>query len=127
MRRSFLFLILLFLSLPTMAQKAYEAVYYKGQTEFLSIRFTLGDGYLPACEIKTTELKTMKKSVFLPEVGAPDEHKQIKFYHFSAASKSFSDYFIIDGMEEVYDQAPAKLYGKYYFNGKVYPFTLTQK
>lgn len=123
----FLLLTGLLLSLPGYTQKAFEAVYYKGKTQNISVLFTLADGYTPGCEIKTTDLKTRKTSQFMPEVGVADEHKQLKFYHFSPSQKRFSDYFIIDGIEEVYDKVPRKLYGKYYFNGKAYPLVLIRK
>ncbi|WP_118975196.1 hypothetical protein [Taibaiella koreensis] len=127
MRRYLIAAAAFIFSLPTFAQKAYEAVYYRGKTQNIGVRFTLGAGYLPACEIETTDLKTHKTSTFLPEIGVPDEKKQMKFYHFSASQKAFSDYFIIDGIEEGYDEVPAKLYGRYYFNGKAYPLTLKRK
>lgn len=115
------------LVLPAMAQKAYDAVYYKGKTQNVSVLFTLADGYTAGCELQTTDLKTRKTSRFMPEEGVADEHKQLKFYHFSPSQKHFSDYFIIDGIEEVYDKVPGKLYGNYYFNGKAYSLVLTRK
>ena len=126
-RKKHFLVVLLILSLPvfTSAQKAYDAYYYKGSTQNISVSFTLADGYIAACELKTTDLTSKKTSSFLPETGAPDEMKRMKFYHYSTSGKKFTDYFIIDGMEEMYDSLPKIIYGKYYFNNSSYPLVLT--
>jgi hypothetical protein len=104
------------------AQKAYEAFEYRGKVQAFNIHFTLADGYLGACEIRATDVKTHKRSSFLPEYGYADEHKNLIFYRRNGGSKT--DYFIISGMEELFETPPAKIKGTYYIKDKAYPFIL---
>jgi hypothetical protein len=108
------------------SQKAFEAIHYSGTTQNIVVKFTFADGYIAGCEIKTKDIKTKKTSKFLPENGYPNDDKKMKFYHFSTSGKKFSDYFIIDGMEEFEEGTPAKFTGTYYFNGKAFNITLTK-
>ncbi len=114
----------MWLPLLAFSQKAYDAVDYLGKTADLTIRFTLGDGYIAACEIKTTDNNTKKTSRFLPEKGYPEEDKTMKFYHVSVTDRTFTDYFILKGIKEYYEQVPATISGVYYFAGREYPFVL---
>lgn len=104
------------------AQKAYEAVEYRGKVQALTIRFTLADGYLGACEIEATPSKTHKKISYLPENGYADEHKKLTFYRRNESSKT--DHFVINGMEELFETPPSKIKGVYYIKDKAYPFIL---
>lgn len=126
MTKKFIFILLIVFSLPIVAfsQKAYEAIYYSGKTQNITVKFTLADGYIAGCEIKTTDNKTKKTSKFLPETGYADDDKKMKFYHYSTSGKTFSDYFILEGIEEMYETTPTKIYGEYYFNGAVFKITL---
>ena len=104
------------------AQKAYDVVKYTGKVQALNINFTLANGYPGGCDIKTTEAKTHKTSSFLPENGYADENKKLTFYKRNGASKT--NYFVISGMEELFETPPANVKGVYYLNDKAYPFTL---
>jgi hypothetical protein len=118
--------IILILGLPrfVFSQKAYEAIYYSGKTENLIVNFTFGDGYIEACEIKTTDLNTKKTSLFLPDFDYEPDSMNMKFYHFSKSNKKFNDYFIIDGIKDVDEEIPAKFFATYYFRDKAYKLTL---
>lgn len=113
--------------LPVFAysQKAFEAVYYSGKTQNIEVKFTLADGYIEGCEIKTTDLKTKKTSRFLPDFDYANDDDVMKFYHYSRSGKTFSDYFLINGLYDYVD-APAIFSGTYYFKGKAYDLTLTK-
>jgi hypothetical protein len=128
MKKKLSLLLLSIFTLPVLAfsQKAYESIYYTGKTQNITVKFTLANGYIGACEVKTTDNKTKKSSKFLPENGYAGDDKKMKFYHYSATGKTFTDYFIIEGMEEVYESIPAKIYGNYYFNGTAYKITFTK-
>jgi hypothetical protein len=128
MKKKLSFLVLLLFALPilTFSQKAYEAIYYSGKTQNIIVKFTLADGYIAGCEIKTTDIKTKKSSKFLPENGSADNDKKMKFYHYSTSGKTFPDYFILEGIEESYASTPKTFYGQYFFNGTAYKITLTK-
>lgn len=126
MKRVILFTAILLLPVSTLAQKAYEAVYYSGATQNITATFKLADGYTPACEITTKDNATKKTTRFLPVSGTADDAGNLKFYHYSDSGKKFTDYFIINGIES-YDDTPSQFTGTYYFNGKSYPITLIAK
>jgi hypothetical protein len=109
------------------AQKAYSAVYYIGKIKNLTVRFMLADGYVAGCEINTTNATSKKRSVFLPQEGSPDENNQMKFYHYSTSGKTFTDYFIIDGLEEFFDVLPQSFTGTYYLNKQAYVIQLQKQ
>jgi hypothetical protein len=123
-----LYIILLAVIAPAFAysQKAYEAIKYHGIVNNVSLSFTLANGYLAGCKIITTDNKTHKTSQFLPENGYVEDDKTLKFYHRSASGKTFTDYFIMQGMEELLEDVPAKLQGTYHANGKTYRFVVKQ-
>lgn len=108
------------------SQKAYEAVKYHGSVNNLNLSFTLANGYLAGCKIITTDNKTHKTSQFLPENGYTEDDKSLKFYHKSVSTKNLTDYYIMQGMEELFDDAPSKLQGTYHANGKTYRFVVKQ-
>jgi len=129
MKKNLLFAILAIFTLPVLAysQKAYDAVVYTGKTQNITVTFTLANGYVEASQILTTDNKSKKRSKFLPAEGYPDDESRMKFYHFSSSGKSFTDYFILDGIEQSYEEPPAEIYGKYYFNGEEFELTLKKK
>lgn len=114
----------LFLCVLTFSQKAYEPIYYMGKVENIKVKFTLGNGYIAASEIKTTDIKTQKISKFLPENGYADDENKLKFYHFSSSKKAFTDYFIIDQLKEQYENIPLEFKATYFVKGKRYKVTL---
>jgi len=129
MKKKLLLVVAAVFILPVLAysQKAYDAVVYTGETQNITVKFTLANGYVQASEIRTTDNKSRKSSKFLTAEGYPDDESKMKFYHFSSSGKTFSDYFILDGIEESYDLPPAEIYGKYYFNGGEFELTLKKK
>jgi hypothetical protein len=106
------------------AQKAFEAINYTGKVQGLKLKFILADGYLGACQINATNIKTHKKTHFSPEMGSADEHKNLTFYKGNGTSKT--EYFVISGMEELFETPPEKIKGIYYLKEKPYPFILKQ-
>jgi hypothetical protein len=76
--------------------------------------------------VRLTNSKNKKRYFYRPEYQAPDEEKKIKFLHYNGV-KPTADYFIMEGMEDVYEgEAPHRLYGNYYTKGKVQRITITR-
>ncbi|UIR57006.1 hypothetical protein LZQ00_04120 [Sphingobacterium sp. SRCM116780] len=125
-KTTFIFLTIFAVPIFAFSQKAYNAIYYSGKIPRSTVKFTLADGYSAGCEIKTIDNKTKKISKFSPENGYADNNKKMKFYRYSTSGKTWSDYFIIEGIEEVYDTIPTKFYGEYYYNGTAYKIVLTK-
>jgi hypothetical protein len=121
-----LYILLLIVLVPAFAypQKAYTAVKYSGGVLNMAVNFTLADGYLAGCKITTTDNKTHKTVLYLPENGYADEHEILKFYPRSANGKTAINYFIIEGLQEQFEALPVQIHGKYYFNNKAYKFAL---
>jgi len=111
-------LFMLGISFNSMAQKAYDIVKYKGKTQNISVEFTLANGYLEASEIKTTDLKSKKTSKFSMDPSDARVGKDLRFMHISTSSKQFTDYFIIQNIEEGYTNPPKTIKGVYYFENK---------
>ena len=65
--------------------------------------------------------------MFLPETGTINDDKTLKFMHSSKAGKTFTDYFIIEDMEDGFEKAPANVSGTYFFNGTPYKITLKKR
>ena len=129
MIRKFIILVLVVMVLPQFAfsQKAFDAVYYSCKTADITIKFMYADGYIEGSEIKIKNSKTNKTSRFLPENGSPDITKQMKFYHATKSGKTFSDYFILKGIEDVAADLPTTISGVYYNRGKAFNFILTKQ
>ena len=115
------------LSVFAFAQKAYEAVYYRGVIQHKTLEFTLAHGYMAGCTLSVKDSKTKRKGLFLPEEGFADDHKEMKFYHFTASGKTLDDYFILEHMEDEYEKVPAKISGRYYYKSTTKPVTLWLK
>ena len=109
-----------------LSQKAYEAIYYRGTTQNITVKFILAYGYIEACEIQTTDRKTKRTSKYLPVNSNADNDRKMKFYHYSTSGKTFSDYFMLEDIEEYYQHVPATIHGNYYFNRTAYSITLTR-
>lgn len=91
----------------TSAQKAYKAVQYKASFDAHKFQLILGDGYLAASKIKMWA--DGKPAVFYPDTGMPDDKDQLIFH-----AKEHDDYFILNDMEEHYDDAPKIVVGRYW-------------
>lgn len=109
------------------SQKAYESVYYKGSTQNIKVTFNLADGYFGASEIVTRDKKTKKISKFIPEDGVALPNEKMKFIHYSVSGKTFTDYFILEGLGDAEQYLPEKIKGKYYFKGTGYLLVLLRK
>lgn len=121
--------IVLTLLLPSLAfaeAKAYDTVYYSGKTQNISIRLAYADGYINASRIITTDATTKKKSTFLPD-DKFDRADKLRFYHHTTSNKKFTDYFILEGIDEDSSPLPANIHGKYHFNGSAYDFVLKRE
>lgn len=112
------------------AQKAYDAIYYTGKTQNIKAKLTIGDGYIEASEIKTTDLTTKKTSTFLYNQTQDLDSEKMKLYHYSRY-KTFTDYFIIEGIDYSWQgfepgKIPDKVYGYYYCNSIAYKIIFTR-
>jgi hypothetical protein len=121
-------LIIVLLAIPVLAfsQKAFEAIYYRGSTENISVKFILANGYITASEIQTINRKTKRMTKFLPVSNYAGNNSKMKFYHYSPSGKKFSDYFILENIEEYSQHVPAKILGKYFLNRTAYNIILTK-
>lgn len=106
------------------SQKAYKAIYYRGTTQNIAVKFTLAHGYINASEIQITDRKTKRVLKFLPVTNNADNDRKIKFYHYSTSGKIFNDYFILEDIEEYDQHVAAKINGKYYTNKNAFSITL---
>ncbi len=119
--------LLLFIMNNAFAQKAFDAVYYTGKTQNISVQFMLANGYIGGSEIKTTDLKTKKTSKFLPNFDEEGNSDRMKFYHYSTSKTKFTDYFILNGIKDGYDENPSTIKGTYNFDGHAYDIILKVK
>lgn len=118
--------VLLFLTLHTFAQKAYDVEYYNGKMENLNIRFSLANGYISASEVKITNPKTKLSSTFLAESGAENPDYKMKFLP-DVKSKMYDTYFILYGIKDGYEVLPKEIHGIYYRNSKEYKVVLFKR
>lgn len=98
--------------------KAYEAINYHGKTNGRLVKFILANGYIGASTLKLSVPRQTKSISFEPETGVPDEHNQLKFI---AASPNDQEYFILNNMQETYEETPRSVSGIYFLNGKKVP------
>ncbi len=106
------------LSSPLFAQgvpKAYDAVKYQGKLNDRQVKFSLANGYIGASSLSVFAPGKTKPQIFRPDAGVADEHDRLKFI---ANERNGGDYFILDNMQETYDDPPAFISGKYYLGGK---------
>ncbi|MET4080646.1 hypothetical protein ABIB40_000590 [Pedobacter sp. UYP30] len=106
------------------AQKAFEMIHYKGVVNGISVKCDLANGYIGATEI--TMLPRHKKPlIFIAASLSPDNHRAIKFLHYQNPLKADESYFILQGMKELYQEDPSKLFGVYKEKNKKYKVELT--
>ncbi len=117
-------ILLVLISSKMFAQKAYDEIYYSGKTQNISVQLKLANGYIGASEIKTKDLTTNKSSKFLPKYDEEGNSDRMKFYHSSTSKTKFTDYFILEGIKDGYDENPTIIKGHYYFNGEAYEIIL---
>lgn len=115
-----IFLFIIVLPIFTYAQKAYEAVPYKGVLNKKVVKLIFADGYLGASSITLTNSKNGMKIIFSPDVGYVGEDKKLKFHRSSPSPVLSSDYFTLINLTEYYDTVPKSINGIYYNKGKNY-------
>ena len=95
--------------------KAYEAIQYQGKANNKLVKFILANGYIGASTLKLSVPGKKKLTSFEPEAGVADEHNRLKFI---AANSNVPEYFIMDNMQEAYEDTPQSVSGLYFLNGK---------
>lgn len=106
------------IGLQTLGQgvpKAYETIYYQGKANGRLVKLMLANGYIGASTLKLTVPGKKKPMVFDPDAGVADEHNRLKFV---IADQNDREYFILDNMQEAYEETPTVITGIYYFTGK---------
>jgi hypothetical protein len=101
--------------------KAYEPIYYKGKADGRPVKLMLANAYIDASTLEITVPGKNKPRVFEPETGVADEHNRLKFV---AADQNDREYFILDNMQEAYEETPKVITGIYYLKGKKIPVKL---
>lgn len=119
--------ILIFTSLTAFSQKAYEIEYYNGKTKTFSVKFTLANGYIAACEILKKDFVTQKTVKYIPEFGAESANHKMKFLRLSKSASTPADYFILDGIRDGYEVLPKEIHGIYCHHLKKYQILLFKK
>lgn len=133
MKKSFAFhlltILLLAFALPStgIAQKAYETTKYQGSSNKLTVTFTHADGYFSGNEIKLYNKTSRKTTRFLPENDAVNETQPTKFYHYSPSGKKYTDYFLVDGIKENYEEMPKQISARYFVKANPVKFVLKKK
>ncbi len=112
--------LMLILSAPLLAHaqgvpKAYEAINYQGKVNSKQVRFSLAEGYISASSLKMYLPGKIRPLVFEPDAGVADANNRLKFI---PVPQGRPDYFILDNMQEAYDEIPAYIAGSYFFNNK---------
>lgn len=110
-----LFCLMLMLPFCASAQKAYDAVLYKGTLQGKTIQLYLGNGYVAASKI-TISAPKQKPVLFLPESGIANE----KFMLRNTQSQA-KDLFTLYHIQESYYKAPGIISGTYQSRKKSVP------
>jgi hypothetical protein len=95
--------------------KAYEAVNYRGKVNGSLVRLMLANGYIGASSVKLLLPGKAKPLVFEPDAGVADADNRLKF---APINQAYSQYFILDHMQDAYEEIPAFITGNYFFNGE---------
>ena len=133
MKKSIVFYLLSFvivaIAFPVMcfAQKAYVTTKYQGISNKLTVTLNVADGYFSGNEIKLYNKASRNTSRFLPEKDGVDETKPTKFYHFSPTGKKFTDYFLVDSLQENYEEMPKQFIAKYFIRSNSLKLVLKRK
>lgn len=115
MRYRLLYLLLMLLPFFANAQKAYDAVKYKGTLQDKTVQLYLGNGYLAASKI-TLSAQKQKPTSFLPESGAASDQFILR-----NTQNSTKDLFILYHIRESYNEVPLIITGSYQFGKKAIP------
>ena len=101
--------------------KAYESIYYQGKVNRHIVKFLLANGYIGVSALKIYLAAKTRPLVFEPDASVADERNQLKFVPVLAGSPG---YFILNNMQEAYDETPACVTGNYFLNNKITPVKL---
>ncbi len=133
MKKSIVFYLpaLLFVAnaLPVMcfSQKAYVTTKYQVTSNKLTVTLYVADGYFSGNEIKLYNKASKKTTRFLSEKDGVDETQPTKFYHFSPSGKKFTDYFLVDSLQENYEAMPKQLNARYFMRSNCLKLVLNRK
>lgn len=108
------------------AQKAYEAVYYKGKVNGMIVKLSFADGYLAASKITLTP-KNKKAKSFIPEKGVADANGQLKFLHYINPLQPAVAYFILYRLKDSAEVLSAEISGKYNDSKKQYSIIIKKE
>lgn len=109
------------------AQKAYVTTKYQGISNKLTVTLNVADGYFSGTEIKLYNKASRNSTRFLPEKDGVDETQSTKFYHFSPSGKKFTDYFLVDGLQENYEAMPKQINARYFMKANSLKLVLKRK
>ncbi len=113
--------------MPGCRKKAYAIIRYKATVKKFAVTFNLAEGYFSANDLKLYNKISRQTSRFLPETSAPNDNEPSKFIHYSPSAKKYSDYFLVEGLNENNEMMPAKIIVVYYSKSKPVKFVLTKK
>lgn len=100
--------------------KAYEEIHYRGKVNGEQVKFTLANGYIGASLIRFYTAGHNRPVAFQRESGTADEQRHLKFI----ATQGNVGYFIIDNMQEAYEDPPTFIAGRYFSKGQKLPIKL---
>lgn len=106
--------------------KAYEAINYQGKANGKLVKLMLANGYIGASTLKLSVPGKTRLISFEPDAGVANEHNRLKFIN---ASQNDLEYFILDNMQEAYEEIPVLITGIYFLKGNKIPvkFRLVKK
>ncbi|HMG08470.1 MAG TPA: hypothetical protein VK609_08170 [Mucilaginibacter sp.] len=98
------------------AQKAYETEQYTGKLNGRTIQLALANGYIGTSKISLFNTDKGKPVLFIPDMGTADDQSRLTFH---STQKRWQGYFMLNNIQDVYEQLPAYINGKYYLNKKI--------
>ncbi|RZK13490.1 MAG: hypothetical protein EOO86_20040 [Pedobacter sp.] len=120
-------LVLLMISLTTFAQKAFEFEYYFGKTKNFEIKLSLANGYVLGSEVMKTDLKTGKKTKYLPNNLTEGKLQSITFLP-DSADRSITprkrNNITLYRMKNDFEILPGTINGTYGIDLKTFTFKL---
>ncbi len=117
---------LLFCGRHAAAQKAFEAVYYKGTIHGRSLKLTLANGYVDGSTLKVTNKNNGKTLVYLPDAGYDEGHKELCFKPQTKSGTTVQDSVVLQHIEEVWNIPPLKIKGWYFVLQQRYRIILSR-
>ena len=127
MKALYCLILSFFVALSSFAQKAYEKVYYTGKTDRYIITLIFAAGYLEASKVEIMVAKSKYKFTTDIDTDSINTSKNLRFNHFSSTGIKFSDYVLLNNINDNHTVLPEKIYGYYSFKDSKYKFTLKKK